>query len=153
MLILLFIIQFDSSLFLGKQMSKLHSTTFQAQTAREFIYTSVGSTTRATYSSFKTVEAVGVAPQLMLGCGWYAPLLTHSVNTQLALYEVWDGAPWCYWSVVGCDRRATCSWSRLTALLLGDCCQCACSSLRLAWWGVLFSEARWSRRDDLAGSH
>jgi hypothetical protein len=78
-----------------------------------------------------------VSPQLILGCWWYAPLLTHSVNTQLALC----GALWCYWSAVGCDGRATCSWSRLTALLLGDCWECACSSLRLAWWGVLFSEA------------
>jgi hypothetical protein len=26
---------------------------------------------------------------------------------------------WCYWSAVDCDGRATCSWSRLTALLLG----------------------------------
>jgi hypothetical protein len=27
--------------------------------------------------------------------------------------------PRCYWSVVDCDGRATCSWNRLTALLLG----------------------------------
>jgi hypothetical protein len=26
---------------------------------------------------------------------------------------------WCYWSAVDCEDRATCSWSRLTALLLG----------------------------------
>jgi hypothetical protein len=51
-----------------------------------------------------------------------------------------------------CDGRATCGWSRLTALLLGDCWECACSSLRLTWWGVLFSEDRWSQRVDLAGS-
>jgi hypothetical protein len=25
---------------------------------------------------------------------------------------------WCYWSAVDCDSRATCNWSRLTALLL-----------------------------------
>jgi hypothetical protein len=29
-----------------------------------------------------------VSPQLILGCGWYAPLLTRSVNTQLALCRV-----------------------------------------------------------------
>jgi hypothetical protein len=34
----------------------------------------------------------GVAPQLILGCWWYAPLLTRSVNTQLALCEAWGGA-------------------------------------------------------------
>jgi hypothetical protein len=26
---------------------------------------------------------------------------------------------WCYWSAVDCDVRATCSWSRLKALVLG----------------------------------
>jgi hypothetical protein len=36
-------------------------------------------------------------------CRRYALLLTRSVNTQLALC----GAPWCYWSVVDCDGRAT----------------------------------------------
>jgi hypothetical protein len=45
--------------------------------------------------------------------------LTRSVNTQLALCGAWSEAPWCYWSVVDCDGWATCSWSRLTALLLG----------------------------------
>jgi hypothetical protein len=41
----------------------------------------------------------------------------------------------CYWSAVDCDARTTCSWSRLTALLLG----------RLL--GVLlFTEARSIRR-------
>jgi hypothetical protein len=45
-----------------------------------------------------------------------------------------------------------CGDGRLTALLLGDCWECACSSLRFAWWGVLFSEDRWSQRVDLAGS-
>jgi hypothetical protein len=64
---------------------------------------------------------------------------------------------WCYWSADGCDVRATCSWSRLTSLLLGrrlvvevgwrrccleDCWEC-CSSLRLARWGVLFRELIW----------
>jgi hypothetical protein len=31
---------------------------------------------------------VGLIPQLILGCRWYALLLTRSVNTQLALCEV-----------------------------------------------------------------
>jgi hypothetical protein len=72
---------------------------------------------------------------------------------------------WCYWLTVDCDGRTTCSWSRLqvvrplqptsTARLavevswwrrcLEDCWEC-CYSLRLARWGVLFSEARWSQR-------
>jgi hypothetical protein len=91
----------------------------------------------------------GVYPQLMFGCRWYALLFTCSVNTQFALRE----APWCYWSAVGCDGRATCSWSQLTALLLGDCWECACSSLRLVSWDMLSSEAQSSRRVDLAGSH
>jgi hypothetical protein len=43
------------------------------------------------------------------------------------------------------------SWNRLTSLLLGDCWECACSSLRLAWWGVLFSEARWSQMVSWSG--
>jgi hypothetical protein len=51
-----------------------------------------------------------------------------------------------------CDGRESCGWGRLAALLLGDCWECACSSLRLAWWGVLFSGDRWSQRVDLAGS-
>jgi hypothetical protein len=51
-----------------------------------------------------------------------------------------------------CDGRKSCGWGRLTALLLGDCWECACSSLRLACWGVLFSEDRWSQRVHLAGS-
>jgi hypothetical protein len=35
---------------------------------------------------------VGVSPQLILVCRWYALLLTRSVNTQLALCE-WGSAP------------------------------------------------------------
>jgi hypothetical protein len=31
-------------------------------------------------------------PQLMPGCGWYAPLLTRSVNTLLGLCGAWGGA-------------------------------------------------------------
>jgi hypothetical protein len=73
----------------------------------------------------------GVIPsQLILGCRWYALLLTRSVNTQLALRGAWSGASECYWSAVGCGGsgrlvvevgwrrcggRATCR-SRLMAL-------------------------------------
>jgi hypothetical protein len=32
-----------------------------------------------------TIAYGGISPQLILGCRWYAPLLTRSVNTQLAL--------------------------------------------------------------------
>jgi hypothetical protein len=41
---------------------------------------------------------------------------------------------WCYWSADG-DGWAT------------------VVEVGLAWWGVLFSEAQWSQRVDLAGSH
>jgi hypothetical protein len=57
----------------------------------------------------------------MFGYRWHALLLTRSVNTRLALCHAWGGAPWDYWSAVHCDGRETCSWSRLTTLLLGDC--------------------------------
>jgi hypothetical protein len=33
-------------------------------------------------------EGVALGPQLILGCRWYAPLLTRSVNTRLALAEL-----------------------------------------------------------------
>jgi hypothetical protein len=36
--------------------------------------------------------SVALGPQLMLGCGWYAPLLTRSVNTRLGLCGAWGGA-------------------------------------------------------------
>jgi hypothetical protein len=99
----------------------------------------------------------GVSKQLgisrvVLSSTFIALLLTRSANTQLALCEACCGAPWCYW----CGWLwwpGNCGWSRLTALLLGDCWECACSSLMLAWWGVLFSEAQSSRRVDPAGSH
>jgi hypothetical protein len=55
---------------------------------------------------------------------------------------------WCYWSAVNCDGRATCSWSRLTTLLLERLL-----GVLTLHWGTLFSEARWSHRVDLAGSH
>jgi hypothetical protein len=70
----------------------------------------------------------------------------HSVNTQLAL--CW--APWCYWSAVDCDGRATCNWSGWRRCCLEDCWEC-CSSLRLARSGVRFSEARWSQRVSWSG--
>jgi hypothetical protein len=38
-----------------------------------------------------------VSPQLILvWCRWYAPLLTRSVNTQLALCGAWIGKLSCY---------------------------------------------------------
>jgi hypothetical protein len=43
MLTILFIIQLDFYIFLGKEINDLHMTPFQTQTAREFIHTSVGS--------------------------------------------------------------------------------------------------------------
>jgi hypothetical protein len=96
-----------------------------------------------------SIDAVwGIPPHLILGCRWYALLLALFVNTQLALC----GALWCYWLAVGCDGRATVvkvGWRRYC---LEDCWEC-CSSLGLARWGVLFSEARWNQRVDLAGSH
>jgi hypothetical protein len=59
---------------------------------------------------------------------------------------------WLYWSGVECDGRATVvvvGWRRCC---LEDCWEC-CSSLRLAWWDVLFNEARWRQRVHLAGTH
>jgi hypothetical protein len=53
----------------------------------------------------------------------------------------------CYWSAVDCDGRATSSLSRLTALFLE-----ILPGVLAPRWGVLFSEARWSQRVDLAGS-
>jgi hypothetical protein len=60
---------------------------------------------------------------------------------------------WCYWSAVGCDARATVGEVGWRRCCLENCRECACFSLGLARWGVLFSEARWSQRVDLAGSH
>jgi hypothetical protein len=104
---------------------------------------------------------INKCPQLMLGCRWYAPSLTRSVNTQLALCEARGEALWWYWSAVGCDGRATCKWNRLTTLLLGDCWECvvlhwgslgkACCSVKPdeagEWVGPAgLAEARWSGR-------
>jgi hypothetical protein len=51
----------------------------------------------------------------------------------------------CYWSAVDCVGRATCivevGWRRCC---LEDCWECCCS-LRLARWGVLFSEDPWNQ--------
>jgi hypothetical protein len=58
----------------------------------------------------------------------------------------------CYWSAVDCDGRATVVQVGWRRCCLKDCWEC-CSSLRLARWGVRFSEARWSQRVDPAGSH
>jgi hypothetical protein len=83
----------------------------------------------------------GVSPQSKFGCRWYALLLTRSVNTQLALCGAWGGALWCYWSAADCDGRATVAEVGWRRCCLEDCWEC-CSSLRLARWGVQFSEAR-----------
>jgi hypothetical protein len=67
----------------------------------------------------------------MLGCRLYALLLTRSVYTQLALCDARGGAPWCYWSAVDCDGRATVvevGWRR--------CC------LKNCWECLLFTGAR-----------
>jgi hypothetical protein len=58
--------------------------------------------------------------------------------------------PWCYWSAVDCDVRATVVEVGWWRCCMEDCWEC-CSSLGLARWGVLFSEAReWV---DPAGPH
>jgi hypothetical protein len=76
---------------------------------------------------------------------------THCKHTTCIMRSL-RRSSWCYWSAVDCDGRATVvevGWRR--------CCLkdwwSACSSLRLTRWGVLFSEAQWSQRVDLAGSH
>jgi hypothetical protein len=59
-------------------------------------------------------------------CGGGIP----SINTRLQMVFTFIGtfckyttcimrSSWCCWSAVGCGGRATCGWSRLTALLLG----------------------------------
>jgi hypothetical protein len=48
---------------------------------------------RSLWSAMEIDLLVGtVSPQLMLGCGWYAPLLTRSVNTRLGLCGARGGA-------------------------------------------------------------
>jgi hypothetical protein len=54
----------------------------------------------------------GFPTQLILGCRWYALLLTRSVNTQFTLCGALGVTGWLRWP-------GECSWSRLTALLLG----------------------------------
>jgi hypothetical protein len=77
-------------------------------------------------------------------------LLTRSVNTQLALYEAWSGAL----DVTGRRLIAIAGWLVVEVgwrrCCLEDCWEC-CSSLELAEWGVLFSEARWSQRMSWSG--
>jgi hypothetical protein len=100
-------------------------------------------------------------PQFILGCRRYAPLLTRSVNTRLALGGAWSGASWCYWSAVGCggsgrlavevgwrrcDGRATCGQSRLTALRWpGDLWPKSADGAAMA--GRLVVEVGWRRCD------
>jgi hypothetical protein len=78
--------------------------------------------------------------------------LTQSVNTELALSRAWSSALWYYSLAVDCDGGATVVEVGWRHCCLEDCWEC-CSSLELARWGVLFSEAGWSQRVDLAGSH
>jgi hypothetical protein len=84
----------------------------------------------------------------MLACRWYALLLPRTLNTQLVLCEAWDGTL----AVTG--RLLIAMAGRLVVEVgwqrccLKDCWEC-CSSLRLARWSVLFSEAQWSQRVDL----
>jgi hypothetical protein len=87
----------------------------------------------------------------ILVCRWYVLLLTRSVKP-LALCEAWGRATSCYWSAVGCNGQATVVEVGWLRCCLEDCWEC-CTSLGLARWGVLFSEARWSQRVHLAGSH
>jgi hypothetical protein len=86
----------------------------------------------------------GVFPQLMLGCRWYALLLACSVNKQLVLCGALD--------VTG-RRLVAVAWRLVVEVSWRHCClkdEC-CSSLRLARWGVLFSEARWNQRVSWSG--
>jgi hypothetical protein len=61
-----------------------------------------------------------------------------------------ERSDWTSWLEL--SRSGECSRSWSVALLPEDCWEC-CSSLGPARWGVLFSVARWSRREDLAESH
>jgi hypothetical protein len=54
--------------------------------------------------------------------------------------------PWCYWSVDDCDGMADCSWSRLTALLVGRLLGVflftgARSMVRVVQWSPMKSES------------
>jgi hypothetical protein len=60
-----------------------------------------------------------------------------------------EGSDWTGWLEL--RRSGECSRSWPVVLLPEDCWEC-CSSLGPARWGVLFSEAWWSRREDLAES-
>jgi hypothetical protein len=61
-----------------------------------------------------------------------------------------ERSSWTSWM----ELRRSGEWSRSwpVALLSEDCWEC-CSSLGPARWGVLFCEAQWSQREDLADSH
>jgi hypothetical protein len=82
----------------------------------------------------------------MIGCRWYALLLTRSVNTYTTcIMRSLRQSSCCYWSAVDFSGRATVvevGWRRCC---LEDCWKC-CSSPRLFRRDVLFSEARWSQR-------
>jgi hypothetical protein len=87
---------------------------------------------------------VGLEPQLIIGCRWYALLLTRTVITQLALCEIWGGA-----LAVVSRRLIAVAWRLLVEVGWRRCCsvrllECCCL-LRLARWGVQFSEDRWSQ--------
>jgi hypothetical protein len=71
--------------------------------------------------------------------------LTRSVNTQLGYVEL-------LMLLVGCWLRwpGDCSWRRWRRCCLEDYWEC-CSSLGFAWWGVLFSESRWSQKVSWSG--
>jgi hypothetical protein len=104
-------------------------------------------------STSNRYTGVGGIPTINVGIQMVCTFIDTFCNYTTCIMRSLRRSSRCYWSAVDCDGRATCSWSRLTALLLGDCWECACSSLRLARWSVLFSGARWSRRVDPAGSH
>jgi hypothetical protein len=83
-------------------------------------------------SSVTSLVDVGCSHKMYSVARWYALLLTRSVNTQLVLCEAWCGAPWRYWSVVGCDGRATVvevGWWR--------CCLETAGSVLALHWGSL----------------
>jgi hypothetical protein len=92
----------------------------------------------------------GVSPQLILGCRWYAldTLCKYTIRIMWSLKQ----SSRCYWLAVCCNGRATVVEVGWWRCCLEDCWEC-CSSLRLARWVVLFGEARWSQRVDLAASH
>jgi hypothetical protein len=118
---------------------------------------------RTLYKSFQTQIGLHLNPsnvlwgggfpltinvRLQMVCTFIGTLCTYTTRIMRSLKR----SSRCYLLAVGHDGRATVvqvSWRRCC---LEDCWEC-CSSLRLARWGVRFSEARWSQRVDLPGSH